>query len=45
MGISRIAVSVQQPWAWFIVNGFKKVENRIWSLPDGQSPREAKRPG
>lgn len=24
------ALSVQQPWAWLIVNGFKNVENRDW---------------
>jgi ASCH domain-containing protein len=26
-----LALSVQQPWAWLIVNGFKPVENRDWS--------------
>lgn len=31
--LPRIAVSVQQPWAWLIVNGFKDVENRKWTLP------------
>lgn len=31
--LPRIAVSVQQPWAWLIVNGFKPDENRTWSLP------------
>ena len=25
-----LALSVQQPWAWLIVNGFKPVENRTW---------------
>lgn len=25
-----IALSIRQPWAWLIVNGFKKVENRTW---------------
>lgn len=25
------ALSVQQPWAWLIVNGHKDVENRRWS--------------
>ena len=25
------ALSIQQPWAWFIVNGYKDVENRTWS--------------
>lgn len=24
------ALSIQQPWAWLIVNGFKRVENRRW---------------
>lgn len=24
------ALSVRQPWAWAIVNGFKPVENRTW---------------
>ncbi len=33
MDIPSIAVSVQQPWAWLIVNGFKDVENRTWPLP------------
>ncbi len=25
------ALSVRQPWAWLIVNGYKTVENRSWS--------------
>jgi ASCH domain len=25
------ALSVRQPWAWLIVNGFKPIENRDWS--------------
>jgi len=25
------ALSIQQPWAWLIVNGYKNVENRDWS--------------
>lgn len=25
------ALSIQQPWAWLIVNGYKDVENRDWS--------------
>lgn len=25
------ALSVRQPWAWLIVNGHKRVENRTWS--------------
>lgn len=24
------AISIQQPWAWLIVNGFKDIENRDW---------------
>lgn len=24
------ALSVRQPWAWLIVNGFKPIENRDW---------------
>ncbi|MDD5705968.1 MAG: ASCH domain-containing protein [Kiritimatiellae bacterium] len=24
------ALSVRQPWAWLIVNGYKNVENRTW---------------
>ena len=28
---SPIALSVRQPWAWAIVNGFKDVENRSWA--------------
>ncbi len=24
-------LSVKQPWAWLIVNGFKSIENREWS--------------
>lgn len=24
------ALSIRQPWAWLIVNGFKAVENRSW---------------
>lgn len=25
------ALSIQQPWAWLIVNGYKDIENREWS--------------
>lgn len=25
------ALSIQQPWAWLIVQGYKNVENRDWS--------------
>ena len=24
------ALSIRQPWAWFIVKGFKDIENRTW---------------
>lgn len=24
------ALSIKQPWAWLIVNGFKDIENRTW---------------
>lgn len=26
-----IALSIRQPWAWLIVNGYKNIENRDWS--------------
>lgn len=25
-----LALSVQQPWAWLIVHGYKDIENRTW---------------
>ena len=25
-----VALSIRQPWAWLIVNGFKDIENRDW---------------
>lgn len=25
-----IALSIRQPWAWLIVNGYKDIENRYW---------------
>ncbi|HTV55212.1 MAG TPA: ASCH domain-containing protein, partial [Terriglobia bacterium] len=25
------ALSIRQPWAWLIVNGFKPIENRSWN--------------
>lgn len=28
--IKTVALSIQQPWAWLIVNGYKDVENRSW---------------
>lgn len=27
------ALSIKQPWAWLIVNGFKDIENRDWRYP------------
>lgn len=27
------ALSIRQPWAWLIVNGYKDVENRTWDRP------------
>ena len=30
-GLKKLkAISIRQPWAWLIVNGYKDVENRIW---------------
>ncbi len=26
-----VALSIRQPWAWLIVNGYKNIENRTWS--------------
>lgn len=28
------ALSIKQPWAWLIVNGYKGIENRTWHLPE-----------
>ena len=28
--VSLLCLSVRQPWAWLIVNGWKNVENREW---------------
>lgn len=28
--IPKMALSIQQPWAWLIVNGHKDIENRDW---------------
>jgi hypothetical protein len=28
-----VALSIRQPWAWLIVNGFKDIENRDWPTP------------
>ena len=31
-GLKKLkAISIRQPWAWLIVNGYKDVENRIWA--------------
>lgn len=27
----KFALSIRQPWAWLIVNGYKDIENRQWS--------------
>lgn len=27
------ALSIRQPWAWLIIQGYKDVENRSWSTP------------
>jgi hypothetical protein len=29
-GKPMLALSIHQPWAWLIVNGFKNIENRDW---------------
>ncbi len=29
------ALSIRQPWAWLIVNGYKDIENRSWALKGG----------
>jgi hypothetical protein len=26
----KVALSIRQPWAWLIVEGFKDIENRTW---------------
>lgn len=31
--LPTLALSIRQPWAWLIVNGFKDVENRTWPTP------------
>lgn len=28
--LPTVALSIQQPWAWLIVHGYKDVENRTW---------------
>lgn len=27
---ANVAISIRQPWAWLIVEGFKDIENRTW---------------
>ena len=27
------ALSLKQPWAWLVINGYKRVENRSWTPP------------
>lgn len=29
-GLPPVALSIRQPWAWLIVNGWKDIENRSW---------------
>ena len=29
-----LAISIRQPWAWLIVNGYKDIENRSWCPPE-----------
>jgi hypothetical protein len=31
LDIPKLALSIQQPWAWLIVNGHKDIENRSWA--------------
>jgi len=33
MTLPTIALSIRQPWAWLVANGFKDVENRTWPAP------------
>jgi len=28
------AISIRQPWSFFIMHGFKHIENRTWKLPE-----------
>lgn len=30
MKVSTKVLSIRQPWAWFIIHGYKPVENRTW---------------
>ena len=29
--MNKRALTIRQPWAWLIVNGYKDIENRCWS--------------
>jgi len=30
-GLKKLkAISIRQPWAWLVVNGYKDIENRTW---------------
>lgn len=31
--LRSIALTIRQPWAWLIVNGYKTIENRDWVTP------------
>lgn len=31
MTTQMTALSIRQPWAWLIVNGYKSIENRSWA--------------
>ena len=33
---SMSALTIRQPWAWFIVNGHKDIENRTWKPSDAR---------
>ena len=49
--ISGKAITIHYPWAWAIVHGYKRVENRVWETPyrgpllihSGQSPASDER--
>lgn len=34
MSKEMTALTIRQPWAWFIVNGYKDIENRSWKASD-----------
>jgi len=35
------ALTVREPWAWALTNGFKTVENRTWAFPAKRHPMPA----